>query len=274
MRALVQIDLKIPILDETDSKSLRSWLESSGFSPQKFTSENEIFTNENNKMLEILIKKNQPDDVDKTFIDNISEIHINQAINILFSIPLAEQERKHALNTSAYVIHFNDHVHNMTVWGLVCVDGQTVRTRWRHHLSRTLEIATEEYVSKLWKNVGSEGIFKPFVKGHKIPIREPQSTDDAYSGEIMPVGESLKERAKEEIGNELRIGFWRLIITIFCLSAGLLLFIFSNNETWVRWLSGFFDRLATTGAATALVSYLSYYFYMRDLERKPIIDWK
>jgi len=204
-------------------------------------------------------------------------ITADHAFDILSSIPLADHERRHARDTARYVIHFDDPMHGTIVWGLICTDSPTINVRWRHRMSRSLERATEEFVTRVWGECRANranGLFEPFSSGQSIPVREPRMTTDAYVGHILPPGPRRKELAKEHKKTELRIAQWTFFITILCFIAGFLTFSISSPNDTLRWFSGAFDRLATAGAATSVVSYLSYYFYFRDIKSKPSIDWQ
>jgi hypothetical protein len=264
MRTLVYVDIRNPHSDDEDAKSIHEWLLSAGFHPQEIA-----FTPEQQDV----IKKNLQLGEIEPALEGIPEISNRQAAEILCSIPLSEQERQQALNTARFAVHFND-PHGTTVWGLVCIDSPTMNVRWRHRVSRSLERATEDFVAKLWDEAGPDKKFKEFEAGHTIPVREPLSITDAYIGEVLPPGPKLKELARRGKSIELKIAKWSIIVTILCFLAGGLLFYFSQPDSMKRWWSGVFDRLATTGAATAAVSYLNYLFHLHDLQRKPIVDWK
>jgi hypothetical protein len=265
MRTLVYVDIRKPDSDERDAESIREWLSSAGFRPQgiAFTAAQEDIINRNLQLGEI-----------EPALGGIPEVSIRQAAEILCSIPLTEQERQQALNTTRFAVHYIDHSHGTTVWGLVCVDSPTMSVRWRHRVSRSLERATEEFVTKLWDAAGPDKLFKEFSTGHTIPVREPLSTTDAYFGEVLPPGPKLKELAKLGKSIELKIAKWSLVATTLFFLVGGLLFYLSMADSTLRWFSGVFDRLATTGAATAAVSFLNYLFHLHALQRKPIVDWK
>ena len=80
--------------------------------------------------------------------------------------------------------------------------------------------------------------------------------------------------AKLDRRTELRLFWMMLIATGVFFVIGFVLYVLSSPEGWLRWVSGAFDRLATTAAATAAVSYLGYLFHLRELRQKPVIDWK
>jgi hypothetical protein len=198
----------------------------------------------------------------------------DHAVNILLSIPRFDLERAHALQTVAYIIHFDDTANNTVVWGLVGIDATTVSIRWRQRSTLSLERATEELVASVSNHAGPDKLFHPFEAGHRIPVREPLSNINAYSGEILGTKDARVRLAREEKKSERRIAIGSIIIFLLCTVAGFLCFRFSNPDATLRWISGALDRLATTALATAGVSYLGYFFARRDLLLKPVIDWQ
>jgi len=195
------------------------------------------------------------------------------AVDLLNIIPLEDEERRHAVETAHFVIHCDDR-HGHTVWGVVCVDEPDVTIRFRHKVSRTLEHVTETLIKKVWDSSGTGKLFAPFGSNHLIPVRESLSTSDAYHGEVLPPGPQLKRRAKLDRRTERYIFWLALFATFVFIGAGYYLYANSDANTDVRWLSSVCDRLATTAMATATLSYLTYFFYLRELQKKPIIDWK
>ncbi len=266
MRTLVQVVIR-PEHRESAEETIKRWLQDSGFRPEAISLDDDARAS-------ILTAEEPNIIVSPVASDSLSEIARGHAIEILCTVPLIDRERHLALHYARLVIHFEDHVHGTTVWGIVCIDSPSITIRWRHRVSRSLERATEELVQKIWKNSGQEHLFEPFTHGHSIPVREPHSTTDAYLGEILPPGGRLRERAKRDKKSELRVARWAVIVTVACFLIGLILYLFSDPNSFLRWVSGAFDRLATTGAATAMVSYLSYLFHLQELSRKPVIDWK
>lgn len=268
MRTLIQIQLRQPLQEGDVAGRLETWLDNSGFRPQRFELPEEARVN--------LLHSEEATPQEPYGSELDIEIARRHAIDILQAIPLVEQERQHALSTGRFVVHFDDYVHGSIVWGLVCIDAPSVTFRWRHRVSRSLERATEELVEKIWlsSNDDSTALFRPFTSSHSIPVREPRSTTDAYVGEILQPGPRLVSRARKDKKTEVRVALWSFVGTAICFVAGFVLFLCSQPEGTLRWISGAFDRLATTGAATAVVSYLSYRFHLQDLQRKPIIDWK
>ena len=260
MRTLVQTLLRpTPPTVQVDSY-VKDWLERSGFRPQ------EVILND--VVRADLLKS---DDFPTNAPDDLATRHV---IDIVLAIPRFDQERYYALSTARFLVHFDDPVHATTVWGLVCIDAPSVIIRWRHRVSKSLEHATKELVDKVWLNSGPDKMFEPFSPGQNIPVREPRSTTDAYVGEILPPGPRIRERARTDKRTELRIVNVAAFVTLISLVIGFTLFIVSSPDGTLRWVSGFFDRLTTTSAMTGVVSWLSYYFHFKDLQRKPIVDWK
>jgi len=129
-------------------------------------------------------------------------------------------------------------------------------------------------VRKVWEVSESGSTFAPFAPEQSIPVREPLSVADAYVGKVLPPGKLMKARARLDKKAELQLARWFAFITLACFVVGGILFDVSRADSRVRWLSGAFDRLATAAAVTWVVSYLNYYFYLRELESKPIVDWQ
>jgi hypothetical protein len=129
-------------------------------------------------------------------------------------------------------------------------------------------------VRKVWEVSESGSTFAPFAPEQSIPVREPLSVADAYVGKVLPPGQLMKARARLDKKAELQLARWFALITLACFVVGGVLFDVSRADTFARWLSGAFDRLATAAAVTWVVSYLNYHFYLRDIESKPIVDWQ
>jgi hypothetical protein len=250
-------------LNTSDDKTteVKEWLVHSGFRPENVTFDD--------ASRERLLDNDRPDPPKQSELD----VPSRHAFDILSSIPRADQERHHTLNTTKFVIRFDDQ-HGYVVWGLVGIDPPIVTVRWRHRVSRSLEQATEDLVAKVWESSGSGKLFTAFPSHCIVPVREPLNTSDAYLGEVLPPGPLLKQRAKEDKKTELKIFWVMLFATLLAFGLGFTLFFLSSPEHVVRWISSAFDRLATTAAATAAVSFLSYYFHLHELQRKPMIDWK
>lgn len=264
------------IKDTITEDKLAEWLKSVGYRPEKITIASNIeqaLLNDNHVPSSGVhsVKDYEPKPDEKL---SVSTVALQHAITILGSIPLENQERHHAIATAKFIIRFDDKTYSQTVWGLVCLDRPTVYVRWRHKLSRSLEKATEQFVEKVCTKVDDCGLFDPIADGQIIPIREPLATTDAYLGEILPFGSRRKLIAKKDKRAELRIGLWAAVTAITSLVLGFVLWKFSSPETLLRWSSSFFDRLSTTAFATMATSYLHYLFHLRDIQRKPIIDWK
>lgn len=265
MRSLIQLRMR---QDSTQNNEqlVKDWFEVSGFRPQEIDLADDI--------KELIRHNDQPGINSKFKIADYDKLHDKHAIEILLTIPWADQERHYALKTAKYSIHYDDPTHGNVVWGLVCIEKPSITVRWRHKVSKSLERATEEFVDRVWDEASAGRLFEKFSQGHRIPVREPNSTTDAYIGEILSPGPLLKDRAKKDKQTELKLGKFSLIATFIFFIIAFYLFITSAPDSLPRWTSGVFDRLATTGATTALLSYLSYFFHAWELKIKPIIDWK
>jgi len=259
MRTLVQLELRRR--DEGALEAATSWFEEAGFRPVAITLTDSVKS---------YLRSTPEPQSNELPTDHTTDLF--HAFEILSSIPLAEEERHLALNTAKLVVKFDD-LHGNVVWGLVCIDAQWVNIRWRHKLSRSLERATEHLIACVWEAAGPDKVFREFPEGATVPVREPRSTNEAYVGVILARRSRRRERARAEKGTERKLAFGGLLATAMSLLAGYVLFYSSTPGSYVLWLSGFFDRLATTALATSAVAYLQYWFHLRDLERKPIIDW-
>lgn len=259
MRTLIAVTVTNP---ETCQEVVRNWLSQCGFHPEAV----EL----GDQCRDTLLNDEKAELPQVARLSNASE----HAFDILAAIPLLERERRHAVNTATWSIHVDD-PHGNTVWGLVCVDSPTLTVRWRHRYPRSLEYGTETFVSEVIKSGGPGKVFVPLRAETIIPVREPQNTSDAYAGHIHPPSVTeIQTRARIERGTEWNIARIMLMATLLFFVAGYLLFRDSTCDDLVRWLSGACDRLATTAAASAAVAYLSYYFHLKELRRKPIIEWK
>lgn len=262
MRTYVQLKLR-QVEPPTPEASIRRWLEQSRFRPQRVSIPDDV--------KELLF---QQDDIPKDMRLAGHDTAKDHATDILLAIPRFSFERAHALETAKYVIHLDDTANNATVWGLVCVDETTVTVRWRHFSTKSLEYATQELINVVWTNAGPDKLFHEFEPGHRIPVREPLSTNDAYSGEILGPRSARMARAKVEKRSERRIALGAMLVFTICTAAGGFLFLHSQTQDFLRWLSGAVDRLATTALATAAVSYLTYRFRREELVARPNINWE
>jgi len=262
MRTYVQLQLR-QVEPPTPDEPIRKWLEQSRFRPQPVSVPDEI--------KELLFEK---DDIPKEMRSPSHDTAKDHAMDILLAIPRFSFERAHALETAKYVVHLDDTANNATVWGLVCVDETTVTVRWRHFSTRSLEYATQVLIDVVWANAGPDKLFHEFESGHRIPVREPLSTNDAYSGEILGPPQARIARARTEKRSEIRNATGSLVVFIFCTVGGCYLFMHSQAQDFLRWLSGAVDRVATTALATAAISYLAYRFRRQELVARPNINWE
>ena len=267
MRALIQLSLRPPQDHYEDDGALTDWLAKSGFRPQAVSLPPEVMRQLRHDDEQRAVAETESSDIGD--IDPAAD----HAAEILRSIPRYDRERRQALKTVKYVIRFDDS-HGDTVWGVVCVDKPTITVRWRHRTTRSLERATEALVQKVWESAHESGLFMPFKEGQRIPVREPLITSNAYYGEILPPGNELIVKARRDKNIEIKVAQIALYTALSCLAIAFVTFYWSRPDTAVRWLSGFFDRLATTAAATSVVSYLNYYFHLKNLQSKPYVDWK
>lgn len=262
MRTLVHVELK-PSVKEND---ITNWLLRNKFHPKEIR-----FHEEQIKKIRAV---SQELSENATIFSDATEAFYQQSALILTTIPTNEQERDQAINTIKWSIHFMDPINGTTVWGIICIDDQTMTVRWRHRISKSLERVTEEFIKNLFLQFDCGTIFEPFAPEHIVSVREPLNTMDAYIGEVILSGKKLKEKAKKDKSIERRIGLCSFYAAILFFLAGLFLFNQSISDTFLRWLSGACDRLATTAAATAIFSYLNYFFHLYDLQKKPIVEWK
>lgn len=213
--------------------------------------------------------------VDNSKISNYYKLTLadQQTIDILSAIPLENGERSDAINTMKILIKHQDK-HMNTVFGLVCIDEHSITVRFRHHLSRSLEQATENLVNHIWNESGPNKKFQYFQENQIIPVREPRSIHDTYQGEIISQDKQLYKQARNEKKIEYIIFIIFSSLTIICSCLGFYLFISSKSEESIRWVSGFFDRLATGAIVASLTAYFNFRFYINNLKKKQPIEWK
>jgi len=262
MRTFVQLKLR-QVEPPTTDEAVRKWLEAARLRPEPVEIPKEI--------RELLFVK---DEIPKESQIGIGDTAFDHAINILLAIPRFDLERAHAIENAKYIIHLDDTAHSATMWGLVCIDDPTVTVRWRHRSTLSLERATEELITSVWENSGPEKLFHKFELGHRIPVREPLSTNDAYVGEVLGTTKARVMRAKEEKRSELRIAFFAAVTALVCTIGGIYTFLHSKPEDFVHWIGGALDRIATVALVTAAVSWLGYRFRRQELEEKPTINWQ
>jgi hypothetical protein len=269
MRTLVQLVLRNPSKSSSDEPSktssadldaVRDWLSASGFRPRVVHLDAEAKAE---------LRKDEPS---VSVLPPEHDNYLYHAFQTLASIPLAEEERHHAMQTAALAILWED-MHGNSVWGLVCIDSPAVDIRWRHRVSRSLERATEQLVSKVWESSGVEKLFQPFTDDHTIPVREPNSVHEAYSGTVLPPGPKMKHRARADKRHEWQLVGYSAIAAALFTAVGFILFMRTGADAPLRWWSGASDRLATTALATMAVSYLQYRSHLLKLQSTPVIHW-
>jgi hypothetical protein len=275
MRTLIQTTIRRRAKDkentvEQNRTDIERWLKDSGFSPQLIIIPEDWQT--------ALLDHLSPTETEKVRLREMPDTSLSSTIELMFSIPLEDRERRRAIKTFYCSLEFYDLKHTTHVPGMVCLDGNTVITRFRHSLSRTLELTTEIYVDKIREQAGTGGTFIPFIENHSISVREPLSTHDAYVGIIKPTNEQIKKRALKDKRFEYNFARWAICFSLILIILGFGFFTYAaldDDEPWfVAWLSGFCDRLASAVIMSGLLSYLGYRFYKSSLKSKPSIEWQ
>lgn len=195
-----------------------------------------------------------------------------QAAEMLLTIPKDNDERELALSQAKFSIRYAGN-HGVAVWGLVCVDLPKVIIRWRHRVGRALEGATEAFVASVFSQ-DETGVFKPMGPTEIIPVREPLTTDDAYTGSVIPPGPHTKSLARRQRSIEIKVGLCAVIFFCAFLVLGGIVAWFAVDSPMLHWLGGVLDRFASAALITAIVTGLNYMFHLRSLRQKPIIDWQ
>lgn len=153
-----------------------------------------------------------------------------------------------------------------------------INVRIRNRDSERLKTACERLVSDLQglghgRRSGDEDDRFEFVG--RIEVLEPNSTDHAYSGEVLSRSRFIYARRKR--GTEFWVGVLAavsgavfLVMTLPPVTEAL----FSGMDPdWQLFIKGTFDRLATSAIVTATVSLLTVILYWFDLRRKSIVIW-
>jgi hypothetical protein len=260
MRTFVQLSL-LQVNPPTPVDAVKNWLEEARLRPQSIALPHEI--------TRALLEADHPSES----LANTGNTPTDHAINILSTIPRFDLERADAIRTAHYSIHLDDRANNATVWGLVCIDGPSVTIRSRHRSTKSLQYATERLIELVLDHAGPGKLFHEFEPNHHIPVREPYSTNDAYSGTVLGRKRDRVALARAESKPELWISAGAFVAALICTYAGYRLFKASGPDDVARWVSGALDRLATTGLATAAVSYMGYFFRKRQFIEKSIIHW-
>jgi hypothetical protein len=207
MRTFVQLKLR-QVEPPTPEEAVRKWLEAARLSPQAITipqPTREALSGSDEVSPDIRVPSDSAN---------------KHALDIFLAIPRFELERDFALETSKYIIHLDDTANNTIVWGLVCVDGTTVTIRWRHRSTKSLEYATELLIKNVWEHAGPEKLFHAFEPGHRIPVREPRSTNDEYAGVVLGTRNARIAHARTEKKSERRIAFGALAVFVICTYGG------------------------------------------------------
>jgi hypothetical protein len=256
MRTLIRVKLKNP----KAIQDIENWLMECDFNPTTI-----YFSEEDRKI--IIDNPLQPNGESNPLI---SSAVARKVTRILGTIPCEEEERATAIHTAKWSVDFTDPI-LVRISGIVCIQDRYMTVRLRHQISKSLEAATEELIKKI---INREDLFEK-LENFKIPVREPGSTSNAYIGLVcLPADPALKQKAKQDKFLERKTAYLSIIaMTVFSV-VGFYLFFISSSDTGLRWVSGFFDRFATTFAATAALSFANYKFYLSKLKNQPIISWK
>lgn len=109
----------------------------------------------------------------------------------------------------------------------------------------------------------------------KIEVLEPNSSDHAYSGEVLPAGRftlALKQR-RTEIYVGLLAGLGALFFLILTLPPIAHWLLSGLPGEWPTFSKGFLDRLATSAIVTSTVALLNVVLHWLELRRKSVIRW-
>jgi hypothetical protein len=163
-------------------------------------------------------------------------------------------------------------------WGIISNPTKGLITfRIKNPVSDRLKKATEKLIYDFQvanpTKMRKDGIcfdFHPMIE-----VLEPNSTNHAYSGEIIP---SNKLRfAVQQRKIEASVG---LIAALFAVLFSLLTIpsirspLFQRLPTeWFTWLSGFMERLATSSIVVATISWLNLLLHWLELRRKGLVSW-
>ena len=185
-----------------------------------------------------------------------------------------EGDRDIAEGTHLYTIYDAD----SRSWGIVSNPTKGLITfRLKNPVSDRLKNATEKLIydfqvgnAKELKRDGMTFDFHPTVE-----VLEPNSTNQAYSGEIIPFKKFRFAIRQRRI--EATVG---LIAALFAIFFSLLTVpsirspLFQRlAPEWFTWLSGFMERLATSSIVVATISWLNLLLHWLDLRRKGVIRW-
>ncbi|MEI6213714.1 MAG: hypothetical protein WCP10_06375 [Desulfuromonadales bacterium] len=273
MRTLIKCILKQNLLDSNviAYDLVKKWLQDNGYSPRhiEFTQEiMDLFYTENNDLTKLT---NVPEVLTEAL--HSSNPEIKQAAEMLCSIPNDDGERSLAARSIKYVIIDKTTVSTANVWGIVSIEDKVVEFRFRHKVSHALEKATEHIVSRIQSD-NDESIFEKIPTNTQIPVREPNATQSIYEGTVLAPGLERKAIAKKHKRYDILTAWTAVISSIIATAAGFYISYFPSKYLAIIWFGNFSDRLATASMATAAVSSLHYWFYLKDLQSKPPIIWQ
>lgn len=188
---------------------------------------------------------------------------------------VADEDRAIAENTFLYTIYDEA----TKSWGIInnpTKHGVTFRVknpdsdrlkRACERLARNLQELSSE------KKRGEIGTGFDFIS--KIEVLEPNSTDHAYSGEVLPA--DRKALAIQQKRNEFWVGVLALgsalLLLVITLPPIETLFLGSLTVDWHDYWKGFLDRLGTSAFVTATISGLNVLLHYFEISRKSIIRW-
>ena len=204
MRTLIQLVILRDSRQEVESKVLE-WLDRCGFIPRSIEQTEKIITAlqaTTPKVMEELTKGLKPEEA--------------RAIEILSTIPLEEGERDAASRTAKFVISYVDDEHNITVWGLVCVEVMRVSIRWRHPSSHTLEQACNDLV-KTFGMHPKRVIFLNLLNKGKVLLFENQIAIEMFTlGKLLGPASFVSREQKKKRGQNFSYSivhfFWRVFL--------------------------------------------------------------
>jgi hypothetical protein len=148
-----------------------------------------------------------------------------------------------------------------------------IRNRDSDHLKNACERLVAD-IQRAGKSVRREED-ADFSFSSKIEVFEPNSSDHAYYGDILPRKRFTYARHRRQ--TEFWVGVLAAIVGLVLLVLALPPIanqIFASfSPDWQEYLKGFVDRLATSAIVTATVSLLNVFLFWLDFRRKPIINW-
>lgn len=193
----------------------------------------------------------------------------SRALRILESIP-SSPERVQAILTRRYLVHYARPSSGADVWGLVCLEGQRVRVRFRHGSAADLEDATRHFLQACKAETGEGGLFG--AVHDEVPVKEDGAIEPAYTGRYLS-DEAKRERARRDKKLELLMTKVAFVVVSLCVLTSVLPVPASASEP-LRWLLSWIDRIGTGALVTMVQSYLSYRLHAAELLSKPVMDWR